>query len=234
MTTGSTLAAQRETDKISFSTLFGGEGIADTYLKNLVEMANNTPFLYDDLTGMSKTLAAYSYEADSILPVLQTIGDAGAALGQSASDMTAVATAIGRMKSSSKTTLEYLNILNDRGDRRRGHAGRRLRRGSGKHERAQPDTLTCILTLRSTEKGLRCGGTSIRTLLTGTVSEWTSQPPRQYRVYKSASRWTTGLWDVRLLMRDGRTCDLMLLFTLYKKISFFQIKGCFFQKSVVI
>lgn len=115
LTTGSTLAAQRETDKISFSTLFGGEGIADTYLKNLVEMANNTPFLYDGLTGMSKTLAAYGYEADSILPVLQTIGDAGAALGQSASDMTAVAAAIGRMKSSSKTTLEYLNILNDRG-----------------------------------------------------------------------------------------------------------------------
>ena len=29
--------------------------------------------------------------------------------------MTAVATAIGRMKSSSRTTLECLNILNDRG-----------------------------------------------------------------------------------------------------------------------
>lgn len=115
LTTGSTLAAQRETDKISFSTLFGGEGIADTYLKNLVGMANNTPFLYDDLTGMSKTLATYGYGADSILPVLQTIGDTGAALGQSTSDMTAVATALGRMKSSNKTTLEYLNILNDRG-----------------------------------------------------------------------------------------------------------------------
>ena len=47
--------------------------------------------------------------------MLQTIGDAGAALGQSTSDMNAVATAIGRMKSSNKTTLEYLNILNDRG-----------------------------------------------------------------------------------------------------------------------
>ena len=115
LTTDSTLAAQRETDKVSFSTLFGREGIADTYLKNLVEMTNNTPFLYDDLTGMSKTLSTYGYGADSILPVLQTIGDVGAALGQSTSDMTAAATAIGRMKPSNKTTLEYLNILNDRG-----------------------------------------------------------------------------------------------------------------------
>lgn len=127
--TGSTLAAQRETDKISFSTLFKDAGIAETYLADLVTMANNTPFLYDDLTTMSKTLATYGFgaQADSlkiaagekdfnyILDVLQTIGDTGAALGQSTSDMTMVATAIGRMKSSNKTTLEYLNILNDRG-----------------------------------------------------------------------------------------------------------------------
>lgn len=115
LTSGSTIAAGRETDRISFSTLFGSKEKADAYLTNLVGMANSTPFLYDDLTSMSKTLATYGYDDTSILPVLQTIGDAGAALGQSTSDMTAVATAIGRMKSSNKTTLEYLNILNDRG-----------------------------------------------------------------------------------------------------------------------
>ena len=115
LTTGSAIAAGRETDRISFATLFGNAGIADTYLANLVEMSNNTPFLYDDLTAMSKTLATYKYGANEILPVLQTIGDTGAALGQSTSDMTMVATALGRMKSSNKTTLEYLNILNDRG-----------------------------------------------------------------------------------------------------------------------
>lgn len=129
LSTGSTLAAQRETDKISFSTLFKDAGIADAYLSNLVEMANDTPFLYDDLTSMSKTLATYGYSAqvdaeksiagekdfNYILDVLETIGDTGAALGQSTSDMSAVATALGRMKSSNKTTLEYLNILNDRG-----------------------------------------------------------------------------------------------------------------------
>ena len=115
LTSGSALAASRETDRISFSTLFKSEDKAKKYLADLVQMANTTPFLYDDLTAMSKTLATYGYDDTSILPVLQTIGDAGAALGQSTSDMNAVATAIGRMKSSNKTTLEYLNILNDRG-----------------------------------------------------------------------------------------------------------------------
>ncbi len=94
LTTGSALAAQRETDRISFATLFKDAGIADKYLSDLVEMANNTPFLYDDLTAMSKTLATYSYGADSILPVLQTVGDTGAALGMNASGMNMVSTAI--------------------------------------------------------------------------------------------------------------------------------------------
>ena len=115
ITSGSSLAARRETDLISFSTLFKDRGVAEDYLKGLVDMANTTPFLYDDLTAMSKTLATYGYGAEGILPVLRTIGDAGAALSMSTSDMSMVAQALGRMKSSNKTTLEYLNILNDRG-----------------------------------------------------------------------------------------------------------------------
>ena len=118
--TGSSIAGGREKDRISFKTLFGSEEVADGYLENMVDMANHTPFLYDDLVAMSKTLATYGYSPDEeskdyILDALQTIGDAGAALGMSTGDMNTVATALGRMKSSDKATLEYLNMLNDRG-----------------------------------------------------------------------------------------------------------------------
>ncbi len=117
---GSTLASGRQTDRISFKTMFGDEQTAKEYLENIVDMANHTPFLYDDLVAMSKTLATYGYSPDEgsedyILDALQTIGDTGAALGMGTGDMTTVAQALGRMKSSDKTTLEYLNILNDRG-----------------------------------------------------------------------------------------------------------------------
>lgn len=125
ITSGSSIAARRETDRISFSTLFKNGDVAEDYLKGLVDMANTTPFLYDDLTAMSKTLATYGFrpktdkslekDFNSIQTVLRTIGDAGAALSMSTSDMSMVAQALGRMKSSNKTTLEYLNILNDRG-----------------------------------------------------------------------------------------------------------------------
>lgn len=113
---GTSLASTRETNRISFTTLFDGdEDRARGYLEDLIDMANSTPFLYDDLVSMSKTLATYGYDDSNILSLLQTIGDTGAALSMSTSDMNAVGTALGRMKSSDKATLEWLNILNDRG-----------------------------------------------------------------------------------------------------------------------
>lgn len=112
---GSALAGQRETDLTSFTTLFGSKDTAQQYLSQLKTMANTTPFLYNDLTAMSKTLKTYGYAAKEMLPALTAVGDAGAALGMTAADMTNVSTALGRMRSSNKTTLEDLNILQDRG-----------------------------------------------------------------------------------------------------------------------
>lgn len=56
LTAGSTLAAGRETDRISFTQLFGNEQTADDYLSNMVDMANSTPFLYEDLKSMTHGL----------------------------------------------------------------------------------------------------------------------------------------------------------------------------------
>lgn len=112
---GSALAGQRETDLVSFTTLFGSKDTAQQYLSELKTMANVTPFLYSDLTAMSKTLKTYGYAANEMIPALTSIGDAGAALGMTTADMTYIATALGRMRSSDKTTLEDLNMLQDRG-----------------------------------------------------------------------------------------------------------------------
>lgn len=112
---GSALAGQRETDLVSFTALFGSKDTAQQYLSEIKTMANTTPFLYSDLTAMSKTLKTYGYAANEMIPALTSIGDAGAALGMTTADMTYIATALGRMRSSDKTTLEDLNMLQDRG-----------------------------------------------------------------------------------------------------------------------
>lgn len=115
LSTGSAIAAQRETDQISFNTLFGSADIASKFLSDLQIMAARTPFEYDDLTGLSKILNTYGYDENHILPTLEIIGDAGAALGMSMDKMETVATAIGRMNSTGKASLEYINPLQENG-----------------------------------------------------------------------------------------------------------------------
>lgn len=115
LSTGSAIAAQRETDQISFNTLFGSEDIASKFLSDLQIMAARTPFEYDDLTGLAKILNASGYDENHILPTLEIIGDAGAALGMSMDKMETVSTMIGRMNKTGKTSLEYINPLQENG-----------------------------------------------------------------------------------------------------------------------
>lgn len=115
LTAGKTLAAARETTKLSFTTLLGSEDAADSFLADVLQTANTTPFLYDDLVGISKTLLSFGTAVEDVIPTLTTVGDAGAAMGLSTADIGTVATYLGRMKSSDKATLEYLNPLNERG-----------------------------------------------------------------------------------------------------------------------
>lgn len=114
LSTGTSIAAQRELDKIAFDKILKGDS-TDT-LEAVKTMANTTPFLYEDLKGITKTLATYgTTDPEAIKKRLTQIGDTGAALGMSSADMSMVATGLGRMQSSGKTTLEYLNLLIERG-----------------------------------------------------------------------------------------------------------------------
>lgn len=115
LNTGTVIAAQRENDLVSFTTLFQNEEVAEDYLSGLKQMANVTPLLYDDLVSMSKTLKTFGYGVDHLLPTLTIIGDAGAALGMSTEEMNAVAEAIGEMNVSNTITSEPLDVLRGRG-----------------------------------------------------------------------------------------------------------------------
>lgn len=122
---GSATAAQREMDQIAFKSLFHDEDVAKDYLNKMKDFASVTPFGYEDLSSMSRVLSTFGYTpgemltgeglAEGDVPLLQVIGDAGAALGMGASDMNMVATGLGRIRSSGKATLEYIKLLQERG-----------------------------------------------------------------------------------------------------------------------
>lgn len=115
LTNGSSTASQRELDRIAFNRLLG-EGTGSQYLSDLQVMAASTPMEYSDLTGMSRALATgFGDSPERMLELMEAIGDAGSAVGVTAQDMTMMAQAMSRMQGSGKASLEYLNILQERG-----------------------------------------------------------------------------------------------------------------------
>ena len=115
LSAGGDTASQRELDAIAFNRLLG-QGVGDQYLEDLRTLAADTPMEYGDLISMSRALATGFGDApDRMLELMTAIGDAGSAVGVTASDMEIMAQAMSRMNSSGKATLEYLNIFQDRG-----------------------------------------------------------------------------------------------------------------------
>lgn len=112
---GKTIAGGREQDRISFSTLLGGDDVAEEFLKEINNFGAVTPFEYDTLTTMAKTMLAYGYKMEEIVPELTKIGDGGSALGIKEDDLNNIVTYLGRMKSTGKATLEYINPILERG-----------------------------------------------------------------------------------------------------------------------
>ncbi|WP_053983804.1 tape measure protein [Niameybacter massiliensis] len=111
---GRGLAAKRETDMISYGTLLGGAEHADKFLKDIQQFSAKTPFEMNDLLDTSKVLLSYKYKQEEIIPFMTKIGDASSALDIDKEGQNVVATALGRMKSSGKTSLEYINQLSER------------------------------------------------------------------------------------------------------------------------
>lgn len=112
---GSATASQRQQDAIAFNKLLGQEA-AGQYLSDLRTMAADTPLEYSDLTTMSRALATgFSSNPDRMLALMTGIGNAGSAVGVDASGMATMAQALSRMQSSGKTSLEYLNMFQERG-----------------------------------------------------------------------------------------------------------------------
>lgn len=113
---GSATASQRELDAISFSKLITGGGGASEFLSDVASMAAKTPFKYEDLTAMSKNLAiGFGDDPSRIIDLMTGIGNAGATVGASSSDMQWLATALSRMQSTDQAQLGEINMFQDRG-----------------------------------------------------------------------------------------------------------------------
>ncbi len=111
LTRGTAIASTREQDRILFSTVLGGDDNADAYLKEIMQFSADTPFAYEELKNISKSMLASGYSKDEIIPQLSNIGDAGVAQGWSLERINQVITYLGSMNTAGKATLENLNPI---------------------------------------------------------------------------------------------------------------------------
>ena len=114
ITSGSTTAGSREQTRVAFAQRFGSDAAAEEYLGRVQDMSAQTNYTYDEITGYSKLLLN-SYDPDAVFGVLQSLSDATAALNLSSGDVEMMISGLSRMRTTGKTTQEYLGYFSERG-----------------------------------------------------------------------------------------------------------------------
>ena len=114
LSSGSAIAGSREQTQMAFAQKLGSDEAADAYLERVKTMARDTNYTYDEITGYSKLLLN-TYDTQKTLSVLQTLSDASAGLNLDTSDVNMFISGLSRMRTTGKTTQEYLNYFSERG-----------------------------------------------------------------------------------------------------------------------
>lgn len=108
-------AGQLEQTFTAFKNFLGGADAAKKMLDDLKDFAASTPFEFADLTVSAKRLMAMGFEAEKVLPMLRTIGDAVAGIGGSAPEIDRVTLALGQMQAKGKVSAQEMNQLAELG-----------------------------------------------------------------------------------------------------------------------
>ncbi|HHV98606.1 MAG TPA: tape measure protein [Clostridiaceae bacterium] len=104
-----------QTAQIGFTTMLGSAEKAQAFLDNMADFAAKTPFEYEDLLEASKRMLAYGYSAENVLPTLQAVGDAAAALGTGGEGIDRIVLALGQMQAKGKVSAEEMLQLTEVG-----------------------------------------------------------------------------------------------------------------------
>ena len=109
------LAANMEQTKMAFETLLGSVEKADAMVRKLTDFAAKTPFQLPGVTKSTQQLLAYGFTAESVIPMLTSVGDAVSGLGGDDEMMQSVIRALGQMKAKAKVSAEEMKQLGEQG-----------------------------------------------------------------------------------------------------------------------
>lgn len=105
-----------ENTKISMETLVGKER-AEPFMGEMMDFARKTPFEFKDVASNAKSMMAYNFKTNDIIPMLGNIGDSQSALGNGQAGIDSVVRALGQMKAATKVNAQDMNQLQQAGIR---------------------------------------------------------------------------------------------------------------------
>lgn len=174
------LAAELEQATVAFTTMLGSAEKAGQFLQQLQQFAAETPFEFPELRDASRRLLALGFDADNVVPVLRTVGDATAALGLGSQGIDRITLALGQMRSKGKVSAQEINQLAEAGIPAWEMIAKRI--GVGIPE-----------AMKMAENGAISAGTGINAILDGMQSRFGGGMEKQ-------SKTVLGLWST---MRDN-------------------------------
>jgi len=101
-------AADMEQTEIAFETLLGSADAARKMVEDLTDFAARTPFQMPGITKSAQQLLAYGFQAESIIPMLTSVGDAISGLGGNEENMQSVIRALGQIQAKGKVSAEEI------------------------------------------------------------------------------------------------------------------------------
>lgn len=110
----STMAANEQA-QISFTTLLGSAQKAQKFVGDLKTFAAKTPFDMPGLQDSSSKLLAAGVEADKVIPIMTTLGNATSGMGTGAEGIQRATVALQQMNAAGRISGEDLNQLRDAG-----------------------------------------------------------------------------------------------------------------------
>lgn len=109
------MAADFQVAKKSMEVLTGSVEKAQKHLSDLERFAATTPFDFAGLVDASKRLQAYGFQAEAVIPILQNVGDASAALGLGQEGIDRLTLALGQIAVKGKLTAEEMRQISETG-----------------------------------------------------------------------------------------------------------------------
>ena len=109
------MAGSLEQTKIAFTTMLGSAEKADAFIKELYDFAAKTPFEIAGITDAARSLMAYGFEAERVLPIMTSVGNAVSALGGGEFEIQRVTRALGQMQAKGKVSAEEMMQLAELG-----------------------------------------------------------------------------------------------------------------------